>query len=175
MRVTWGEPTRHPATGHIGARAFVSLAHAGWEATYEHDTHGYSSAEIAEHFAALEVRHQRWAERQAELQAIVGADVVVPHGTFRIVDCTIPPRSQEEHAVVLSVRRVDGEQLRKVDGWPVSLAFRSIAYCPTNVEIMNYVLGRLLGSGVLSSAHDEFRAKVESALHNRVRTEESNG
>ena len=156
----WGVPTRDPKTGHLGARMFARHAHNGWEARYEVDSHGKTSSEIAAYLVELDARHQRWAERMTGLQSLLGVEIAVSRETFRITGATIPPRSQEQHFLIVGVRRVDGEQLRKVDGFPLKIRLRSIDDCPSNEEIIEEITVNLNAESGVAAAHEEFVGKV---------------
>jgi hypothetical protein len=164
MNPSWGVPTRDPRTGHLGARMFAKLDSGGWEARYEVDSHGKTSTEIAAHLVALGERHDRWAARMTGLQDLRGVEI----GAFRITGATIPPRSQEQHFLIVGVRRVDGENLVKVDGFPLEVRLRSIDECPTNEEILAMVTEKLGAVDSVAAAHEEFVAKVASKISERA-------
>lgn len=168
MRVAWGTPTRHPETEHLGARAFVQVESSNFPGHYEIDTHGRSSADVAATVARLEARHGRLVDRLVGLQDLRGVELEAGGATYRIVGCTIPPRTQEEHVVIIGIRRVDGENLVKVEGWPLRIQLRSIDACPTNEEILVAVTERLGAQTAIVAAHDEFMSKVAAKLSLRA-------
>jgi hypothetical protein len=168
MNIEWGTPTRHAKTEQLGARAFVPFTSGNWTARHEIDSHGMSSGELADHLDVLQQRHDLWAETMDTLGEMLGVDVTVDGRIFRITDCTIPPRPTERHILILGVRLVDGDALRKVAGWPIRIELKRLADVPSRETMVEMIESRLTEQRSVDAAHAEFVGKVAAKLTNRA-------
>lgn len=168
MNIEWGTPTRHTKTEQLGARAFVPFESGNWTARHEIDSHGHSSQSLADHIDTLQQRHELWAETMDTLGEMLGVDVPIDGKIFRITDCTIPPRPTERHILVLGVRLVDGQQLRKVSGWPIRIELKRLADVPSRETMIETITELLTEQSTVDSLHAEFVGKVAAKLTNRA-------
>jgi hypothetical protein len=161
-KLHYGTPMRNPKTGKVGAHLIIDENSDGWFARYETHTHGLSPSEVAQRVAEVKQRHKKWARRMDGFAAVLDVEIVVAKNVYRIVDCTIPSRTYEHGEVIVGVRRVDGENLVKVEGFPVALPFSTIDEAPANARIIEEIRQRLVELHDRREAHKAYTSKVNA-------------
>jgi hypothetical protein len=166
VKVTFSSPSRHSRTKELGARAFVKIDDRGrWHGHYHFDTHGMSPARTAAKIRDISDRHDKWASRMTGFAGVLNVEIVISGVVYRIVDCTIPNDGPYEHVQLhLAVRKVDGESLQKLDGWPLVLQYNSITDVPPNEQIIGVVRARLLEQADKKNKHDKYVRDVEALV-----------
>lgn len=161
----WGNVTRHPKSGELGARAVVRAKLGGWEATYYVHTHGKNSATVADEIAALDDHHAAWVARLTDCAAELDTEFVIGGETFRVTDFTIPVcQPGRRPRVIVAVARIVGPQWRTAAGFPMTFRYDSIADIPTNAAIISEVRAQLEARDEAAVAHETFIGKVQQKL-----------
>lgn len=169
-KTKWGNVTRHPRTGELGARLTFHVEHRGWTATYSIDTHGKGSTAVAGELDIAQGHHKRWVARLEECAAAHGQELAIGDALYRVIDLTIPVcQPGERPRVLVGVARIDGSKLRGVPGFPMTLRFDSITAIPANAAIIAEVRAQLETREAAAQAHRTFTAKVGKLLDAKER------
>lgn len=165
MNLHFATPRRHPRTGKIGAHAIVTDDSHGWTAQYDLHTHALKPAEVAAKVTEVRERHRKWAGCIDRFADVRESEIVISQVTYRIVDCTIPSGRPFDHGfIIIGVREVDGENLRRVSGFPLRLPFPSFDAVPANEAIIAEVRARLEELHARLDVHETYTETVRRLI-----------